>query len=489
MATKSKVEIEISAKDNASKTIKGIGKSLSGLTSAIGTMAKVGATAFVAVGAAASAFGVSAVKASIEAEKEMAKFNATLATMGKVGEKSRESILEMANAAVKLGFDDEQAANSIAKFLKITGDLTMAQRANNLAMDIARAKSMDLETANRVVSLAFAGNARALKEYGIELKDGATKVQALTLMEGIFAGQADAFAKTNAGSIAILNESWDNLKQAIGDVLVQKLKINEVLGWIIEKINWLIALDWAGYWNMIRDSLFGAKDALKAWYEEFFSDTNYIWVFIKDFFIPIWEDLKESVTVSLIAIQEALKPMMPLLSALAKVFGVILLGAIMAIIAIISGLIQLFARLVAILAIVVSAIYKGIVNALSDFFVGIMQVYDAWKKLVELVKKGISGTIKLTKKVFGGDDEDKKEQFGGGVQAGRSYIVGEHRPEVFVPSQSGNIKQLDQVGTGAINVNFNNVSVRSDQDLSYIIETVKRTLARENLYARQGINV
>lgn len=43
---------------------------------------------------------------------------------------------------------------------------------------------------------------------------------------------------------------------------------------------------------------------------------------------------------------------------------------------------------------------------------------------------------------------------GGPVMGGTSYIVGERGPELFTPSQTGNITRNDQLGGGSTNVNF-----------------------------------
>jgi len=95
---------------------------------------------------------------------------------------------------------------------------------------------------------------------------------------------------------------------------------------------------------------------------------------------------------------------------------------------------------------------------------------DAWDKVRDFVTGG------------GGN-----RQFGGAVTRGQAVMVGEHRPEVFVPSQSGNIRQVGQGGGGKeITVNFNNVSVRSDSDLESIVQAVKATLNQEQEYNAIG---
>src|SRR5690242_5312964 len=111
------LSIVIRARDEASKVfeevdqkVKGMGSGMAAATSA----SKYLAVGIAGAGAAAVAFGGMAVKAAADAQAEMARFSATLATMGPKGEAAKSAILAAAQAAIQLGFDDEEAANSIA---------------------------------------------------------------------------------------------------------------------------------------------------------------------------------------------------------------------------------------------------------------------------------------------------------------------------------------------------------------------------------------
>lgn len=84
-------------------------------------------------------------------------------------------------------------------------------------------------------------------------------------------------------------------------------------------------------------------------------------------------------------------------------------------------------------------------------------------------------------------DKKKKRALGGAVMAGQSYIVGEHRPEIFTPSQSGNI--IPSVGSGGsaggnITVNINNPP--SNMDVRSVIEQVERAINRKQELTRMG---
>lgn len=80
-----------------------------------------------------------------------------------------------------------------------------------------------------------------------------------------------------------------------------------------------------------------------------------------------------------------------------------------------------------------------------------------------------------------------KRASGGPVASGASYLVGEYGPELFTPSQSGNITPSGKSsGGGSVTININNPSVRSDQDLSQIVQMVEDAMSRRDELARMG---
>jgi hypothetical protein len=220
------LSIVIKARDEATAVFKNVGTSVGKMATNFDN-AKTASTA-IAVGIAGAAtaigaFGVMAVKAASSAEVEMARFGATLATMGKKGTDARAGILAAAAAAVKLGFDDEEAANSIASLFQRTGDLSQAIKLNTLAMDLARAKGIQLSESQKLISLVMSGNQRALKLYGIEISDTLTPMQALDELQTKVAGQAQGFSQTFQGQMAAFHVTFQNLLETVGTKLLPLL--------------------------------------------------------------------------------------------------------------------------------------------------------------------------------------------------------------------------------------------------------------------------
>lgn len=130
---------------------------------------------------------------------------------------------KVSEAYIQLGFDDENTALAFAKSLSVTKDVTQSKKDLALATDFARAKNIDLTTATDVLQLAYMGNAKALKSYGINVKDLANKQEIQGIIQEKVGGQAKAFAETYAGKLAILNVELANIQEEIGMFIVQGL--------------------------------------------------------------------------------------------------------------------------------------------------------------------------------------------------------------------------------------------------------------------------
>lgn len=229
MATDNKINVVIDAKNNTKRPINEVENSLSSLS---GTVKKFAAAAGVAFAAKqVFDFGASAVKAFAESEAALAKVTATLATLPSNLKVTTTEVEKLAASATKLGFSNEEAAINIANFTQRTGDLKKAVELNALAMDLARAKNLDLASAGNVVNLVLSGNARALKQFGIELDETKSPMEALVELQGKVAGQAAAFADTTQGKLTVLSESWGEFKEAVGASIAEGLTpfLNEMI--------------------------------------------------------------------------------------------------------------------------------------------------------------------------------------------------------------------------------------------------------------------
>jgi hypothetical protein len=214
------LNIILKAKDEASKVVEDLSKKTE---QSFAQIAKTVGTAMTIAGGAITGVLALTVKSAAEAERKRAQFDATLKNVEGTTDDVRKALIDAADATTKLGFDNEEAAVRLAQFYQRTGDVTEAIKLNNLAMDLSRAKNVDLATASQLITMAMSGAGRVLKQYGIEIKDSATPLEALGILHQKVGGQADAFAKTYAGSMEILQNRLGDLREQIGEAFLPML--------------------------------------------------------------------------------------------------------------------------------------------------------------------------------------------------------------------------------------------------------------------------
>jgi hypothetical protein len=116
----------------------------------------------------------------------------------------------------RLAFTDDAMRDSLVRLIPVTRDVGQAFDIQRVAMDLARMKGIDLESASDKIAKALLGNQRVLKELGIELDAGATKTQVLAAIQAAAAGQAEAYTATTAASVEKLGQAFDDLKEDAG---------------------------------------------------------------------------------------------------------------------------------------------------------------------------------------------------------------------------------------------------------------------------------
>lgn len=361
---------------------------------AVGTAFKVATGLVIAAGAAITAFGISCIKSFGESQVAMARVDATLKSMGASALKNRDAILKAADAAVRLGFDDEDAAESITKLYQRTGNLTQAMKLNQTAMDLARAKNIALSEATALVGQVLSGNGRLLKQYGIEISDTLTPLEALKQLQAQVTGQSEAFANTLQGKLGILSISFSNLKEKIGEALYQ-LGVGGLLDIAIKGLAKLQQIDF--------ETTFARwKKSVTDFFTEFnkqFGIVDYfkeVWASVVDFFNtylkPSWDMLADTV-------RENKDLLLELLSYFIKYLAVIGGAALI-------GALTVLATLFVVLAKAIEGV-KWFVNSLADAFIDLNNWLDkTMAKLDSFIKKAgggvLSGVAGFASNVLGG---------------------------------------------------------------------------------------
>jgi hypothetical protein len=115
-----------------------------------------------------------------------------------------------------LAFTDDDIRNSISQLVTRTHDVAKAITITREAMDLARLKSMSLADASSILGKVFSGQTAAAKRAGIAIDKNATSTEALAQIQQAASGQADTYAKSQAGTIARISDQFKEMEETIG---------------------------------------------------------------------------------------------------------------------------------------------------------------------------------------------------------------------------------------------------------------------------------
>jgi hypothetical protein len=234
MATQRTLKLNLLADvDKFGKGLDKAGKDAQGFSGKVSKYGKIAAKSLAAVGAAAAVMavklGVDAVKGAVEDEASQVKLaqalrNTTKATDAQIS--STEDYISKQQLA--FGIADTKLRPALATLARATGDVTEAQKLNNLAIDISAATGKDLESVSLGLAKAYNGNIGALTRLGIPLDENIIKTKdfdaAAVELTKLFGGSAKANTETLAGKLAILRETFGELQEGVGVKFIPVLK-------------------------------------------------------------------------------------------------------------------------------------------------------------------------------------------------------------------------------------------------------------------------
>jgi hypothetical protein len=226
MASSEVVTITLTAKDGASQTFKAVGKSAQDMGKQIDDAGKQASSISDRFNAAGARIGLAFsaaqgaltdfARAAAESEASQARLDSAIENTGHTTLEYTDALNRASAAAIQLGFDDEDAADSIASLTTATGDAATAIDDLSLAEDIARARKISLSQATNIVIAAEQGRMGALQRLGIQLDDNASREERMAALQQKFGGQAEAYSKTTAGAIDRLRVEFGNLEEQAG---------------------------------------------------------------------------------------------------------------------------------------------------------------------------------------------------------------------------------------------------------------------------------
>lgn len=216
-------------------------------------------TAGLAAGAGLAIGLKKSADAAIESEKSQARLKTQLEAAGLSYEKYADRIDAVLQKQSQLsGLDDEDLQDSFTNIVRATGDVNEALRLNALAADYARAKGVEVADAGQLLAKVYSGNVGVLGRQGIAIdkvttaqdrlkatNEDATDAQkraaveddkrataqrAIAVLQEKFAGQAEAYGKTTAGSMDRTAVAGENLGEVVGGYLTPIItKVAEAL--------------------------------------------------------------------------------------------------------------------------------------------------------------------------------------------------------------------------------------------------------------------
>lgn len=493
MAVDEQVKVVITAEDKASGVLAGVGKNFA-------TFGKVAGAALAATGVAAIAFGVSSVKAFGEAEVAQKRLEKILKTSVDASDDQIKALNEQAKALQRVGVVSEDVitagqgtfatfdlqAESIKKLTPAFLDMVVAEKGVNATTQdmISFANGLGQALQGNFASLTQRGfildeDTKAMIENGTETERVAALVK---VMDSTYQGMNETMRNTTEGSLKALSFAFEDLKQQVGGVLAQALTplIKTLTDWISDPRTQAFMMGlvdafkdllfWTGeLYRIVRDFISGAIDPLRNAFgnvstfvkEQVVPVLQDMWVVAKEFLGPalqeLWTTIQENLLPALQRLWETLAPVLiPVLKALAVILGVALYGAILIVAQIIIQTVNEVANMIAFFAKLATFITNVLVKAFEVVTQTLDSIANTILKIIDLAARAFNALKSLAHIPGGAIIKGLIPGLatGGPVTANQPFIVGERGPELFVPSQSGNIVPNNKLGGGS-NVTFN----------------------------------
>jgi hypothetical protein len=459
----------------------------------------------VKVGQAIGNFIGSSLDEAIEAQKVGAATDAIIKSTGAAAKVSAAQVADLSEAlSEKIGVDDEaiqSGANLVLTFKNIRNE---AGKGNDIfdqtvkaAQNLSAAGFGSIESASKTLGKALNDPVKgmtALSRAGVTFSD-AQKEQIKALVESndllgaqkiILAeveSQVGGVAEATATTGEKVRVSWDNVKEQIGTALLPML---ERLGrWFLE--DGLPAIQKFGSW--VSDKLW---PALKDGWETVRPALEQFQTIIADAF---GEDSSGKVTTFASFITDTLIPAVSTfatvyLPVLAQQFAIVI-NAVQTAIGVMTAIRDRIASVVSTILgafIAVTEGFQSMLRALGNV-PGFGWAADAAKKMqgpidkAKELKRSIDNlkdkTVDVTVRynvTYRGTDLSETFQgvggraHGGPVTKGQPYIVGEKRPELFIPNESGRILPRVPESTGDSRTYEQPINVYGDVRTQSVVE-------------------
>ena len=221
----SNIVIDIAAQFTGKNAFKQAETSTDKLTKNVKNMAKTLGVAFSAT--AVLNFAKASVRAAAADEKAQKQLALALKNVG-LGRDAAASEAFIQKLQSEFGVIDDKLRPAYQQLAVATGDTAQSQKLLQIALDISASTGRDLASVTSAISKAYLGNNTALGKLGVGISKADLKAksfQEITAeLSKTFAGSATASANTFQGSIDKLGVASNNVKEIIGEGLINAFK-------------------------------------------------------------------------------------------------------------------------------------------------------------------------------------------------------------------------------------------------------------------------
>ena len=211
--------------DELKKSLGDANKSVESSADKIADFGKKAALAFAAVGAAATAFAVQAVKNAAQDEAAQRKLEETIRASTKATEAQTKAVANYIDeTSIAIGITDDELRPAFARLVRSTNDVEEAQKLLNLALDITAATGKPLEAVTNALGKAYDGNLTSLGRLGLGIDQSILKTKDFDLvykdLARTFGNFAENEAKTTEAQFRRIQIAIDEAKESIGAALL-----------------------------------------------------------------------------------------------------------------------------------------------------------------------------------------------------------------------------------------------------------------------------
>ena len=261
MAFEKNIKLKVTADDkSAQQNLSNIDKKVSGISSSLKNMAGL-----IGVG-----FGAAFIKTSIdnfiEQERVAAKLNQTLGYNTKALQDYASELQSITR------FGDEAIISGTALLGLYVKDESLLKKLTKATLDLASAKQMDLNSAFELMTKAVSGNISMLSRYGIRIESTGDNIKdaklALEEINRVMGGSAEAEKNTTYGRVESLKNSFGDLQENIGELIVNGLtpllqKLTDIVAFVNsnkDAFGWILKIGSFGLTELGTGGIISDKD-------------------------------------------------------------------------------------------------------------------------------------------------------------------------------------------------------------------------------------